>query len=289
MIKNIASAIRGTCNFSTDGEVELFRKTAIELTKHLPALFIDETHGGNVCNVEFDSIKGTTEQCEISDLLIVVVDDTKKCARATFWQAKKESKSKWGSQYTGNIDGSFDFKAQFNQWELLSYRHKVRPTLNFSPPTDLLASACSPSIGSFGVFYEKNHMLELNYSVAEMVSSTSFNPANSIFTINEKLGRYHAWENEVLVRKDLESFLTALINFQIGSLIIPTHKTHQWLISYIKKQMAHAKSNKHSNQIFDPNINFFKNTPSIEVSNSNNNLSILIIDVTRVDLQEKTN
>ncbi|OBU39636.1 hypothetical protein CTM76_08455 [Photobacterium phosphoreum] len=283
MINKLVKAIRASCNFSIDGEVELFRKTAIELTNLLPAIFIDETHGGNVCNVEFNSIKNTIETCEISDLLIVVVDNKRKCARATFWQAKQEKRSKWVSQYAGNTDGSFDFKAQFNQWELLSYRPEVRPTPNFSPPKDILASPFSPSIGSFGVFYEKNNLLELNYSVAEMVSSTSFNPSSSRFTINEKLSQYSAWENEVLVRKDLESFLTALINFQIGSLIIPQHSSHQWLISYVQTQMSSLKNIRYSNSAFNPNLTLFKDVPRVDINDSNGGLSILVVDVTELE------
>ena len=116
MIQTLVNNIRKSCAFSQDGEVALFRKTAIELTKHIPAIFIDETHGGNVCNVEFDSIKNQRETCEISDLLIVILDNKRCASRATFWQAKKDKKSKWVAGYTGQELGSFDFKAQFNQW-----------------------------------------------------------------------------------------------------------------------------------------------------------------------------
>lgn len=280
MINNLVNGIRLTCDFSKDGEVQLFRKTAIEITKHIPAVFIDETHGGNVCNVEFDSIKRTREKCEISDLLIVVVDDVRKCARVTFWQAKKENKSNWASHYLGGIDGSFDFKAQFNQWELLSYRPEVFRTSNFAPPKDLLAPPFSPSIGSFGVFYQKNNLLELNYSVAEMVASTSYKPANSKFTINEKLNQYFAWEHEALVKKDMKSFLTALFDFQIGSLLDPKNQTHQWLISYIKAEMSSSKNKRYSNRAFNPNLNLFKSVPDIDVNDSKGSLSMLVIDIT---------
>lgn len=94
-----------------DGEVKLFRQLAISICKYSSSVFIDETHG-KVSNVKYKSIKKNQKPCEISDLLIVVYCHRRNEFRATFWQAKKETKSKWNQKSKAS---DFDFKGQFNQ------------------------------------------------------------------------------------------------------------------------------------------------------------------------------
>jgi len=215
-IIGITNAFRKSTNFATDGEVSLFRALAKAIVSNSNSVFIDETHG-SVAQVEFQSLVKGTEQCEIADLLIVVKNQQANQYRATFWQAKKESHPRWpGPRGRAN----FDFEAQFNQWELLSQRPVIKGLANFSPDPNILRLANSPSIGSFGVFYENNGDVDVNYSVAEMVSSSSVSKKPRM-VINELLSSYCAWDAEVLVRHDLKSFLEALNSFQIGSYIDP--------------------------------------------------------------------
>lgn len=227
-IAAIVRAFQSNANINTDNEVELFRKLSKAICDGSRSLFIDETHG-NVAKVKFDSIINGSDQCEISDLLIVIKDGQSGRYRATFWQAKREKSSKWKDVAGQN---NFDFHGQFNQWELLSYRPHIEGVGNFSPPSDLLSDASSPSISSFGVFHELNGNVEVNYSVAEMVVSSSISKTPKM-VINEKLSGYIAWDRESIVKQDLRSFLEAIKGFSIGAIINPETRAGEWMLNYI--------------------------------------------------------
>jgi hypothetical protein len=230
-ITSIIKKFQSSANFSTDNEVELFRHFAQSVCLHSNSSFIDETHG-MVAQVEFVSGFKGLNRCEISDLLIITKNGRHPEYRATFWQAKKESKPKWPSP---RGDNNFDFKGQFNQWELLSCRPSIRGLGKFSPPSYLLSDAESPSIGSFGVFHEDNGLVEVNYSVAEMVVTSSIG-AYPKMVINEKLSQYSAWDNEVLVMPNIETFLKAINAFSVGSLISPATDIGRWMLKYISNK-----------------------------------------------------
>lgn len=227
-IDQVIKDFRNRSTFSSDGEVQLFRHLALSIVANANGLFIDETHG-RVAQVEFTSLINGLEHCEISDLLIVVKHTAKKLYRATFWQAKKERRPRW--PIMGGT-GNFDFEAQFNQWELLSQRPQVKGMTTFRPPIDLLSGASSPSIGSFGAFFEYNGKVEVNYSVAEMVSSSSVTK-HPRMVINGYLAKYQAWNSEVLVRNDLRSFLESINDFAVGAIIDPASTSGRWLAGYI--------------------------------------------------------
>jgi len=228
-ITAIINTFQSSARFPADDEVVLFRKLASAIEQHSRATFIDETHG-KVAQVEFQSSINGKDQCEISDLLIVTKHVRSKYIRATFWQAKREQFPRWpGPRGTNN----FDFEAQFNQWELLSQRPSIKGLGKFAPHHDVLKEATSPSIGSFGVFYESNGSTEVNYSVAEMVTSSGISK-HSRMVINERLSQYYAWGREVLVRNDLQSFLASLAFFEIGSLIDLNKASGKWLARYIQ-------------------------------------------------------
>ncbi|HFQ5065969.1 TPA: hypothetical protein ACGUVR_004556 [Vibrio vulnificus] len=249
MKQNIIQDFRRSSSFS-DSEVKLFQQLAKSTLKYSTGIFVDETHG-TTSNVEYISIRGVKERCEISDLLIVTVDPSSQYARATFWQAKKETKPQWiknvGSQ---NIsDGCFDFKCQFNQWELLSCRPDIAGVGAFSPPKTLLSSSHSPSIGSYGVFYESGSNLEVNYSVAEFITCTSLPKVNSRVTkaqprmaINNKYAKYSIGFEEKIVCKNLDSFIEALLNFEIGVVLNKSKQEDIWLLKYVKAQVKASKN-----------------------------------------------
>ncbi len=219
---------RSNSAFNRDGEVALFRQLANSILAHTNGVFIDETHG-TVAKVEFTSPINGIEHCEISDLLLIMKDIQSRQYRATFWQAKKEKHPRWPVAIS---DANFDFEAQFNQWELLSQRPSIKGLSKFHPPSDLLSNATSPSIGSFGVFYERNGVIEVNYSVAEAVTSSGITK-HPRMVINGHLSKYIYAHREALVRSDMDSFFEAINDFSIGSLLDPTSPPGKWLAKYI--------------------------------------------------------
>ncbi len=195
-----------------NNEVDLFRQLAISIEANSSkSTFIDETHG-HKAQVKFTSqIFGNT-QCEISDLLIVSRNSRTDQYRATFLQAKRET-STIASLH--NRIRNFIFKGQYNQWELLSHRPNIIGVRDFKPHPELLSKAISPSIGSFGVFYEEKAKVEFNYSVAEYISvaSKAKHPKMIINEMLTKHGIHIPFSNaprEVIVRNNLTTFLNAL-------------------------------------------------------------------------------
>jgi hypothetical protein len=197
-----------------------------------------ETHGGKVCNVSFTSATGKPETCEIADLLVVSSAPNHSGLRATFWQVKKQAASKW---LNVTCSGSqLDFKGQFNQWDLLSRRPGVKGVASFMPPTDILSSFGSSSIGSFGVFYEKGSIPEVAHSIAEFVACPTPAAKHPTLSINGNLDKYYFSQTEAITRSDLSTFLSALFAFQVGALLDPSHQSHQWLVSLLGRRLLKA-------------------------------------------------
>lgn len=271
---------------TTDTEVELFQQLAKSILKFSNGIFVDETHG-TTSNVEYTSIRGVIERCEISDLLILTIDKNRSINRATFWQAKKEVKPQWvNNAGKKNItDGCFDFKCQFNQWELLSYRPHLSGVGKFSPPHKLLSSFDSASIGSYGVFHQKNNKIEVNYSIAEFISSSSLPNVNGKKTkahprmaINEKMSKYVYGNGERIVCTNLYDFIISLLIGAIGAPLNLEIHEHLWLMSYVKQQAKSSKNviygnNTNSLEELLPDISFDDNVNSY----ASGKFSILVI------------
>jgi hypothetical protein len=236
VIKQIISQFRSATNFSTHGEVALFRELASAIQTNTKSVFIDETHGPKKCNVRFVNCLGAQDRCEISDLLIITFLSKDKPLRATFWQAKKEPKSEWAS--SKSKVRQLDFQAQFNQWDLLARRPKISGAEKFSPPKNLLSGATSSSIGSFGTFYERNGVIEVFHSVAEFVCCKNPNAKHPMFISNGLLGRYQFSHQEAITRVKLREFLAALLGYQIGSLLLPTSPADVWLAKYAQSKAS---------------------------------------------------
>jgi hypothetical protein len=235
----IAASFRTSISFAKDGEVGLFRALAVALVTHSASTFVDETHGGMVCNVSFTSVTGKPETCEIADLLVISVLPSGRL-RATFWQAKKQGKSKWlGSSVGGE---QLDFDGQFNQWDLLSRRPHLVGVGKFHPPSNLLSSFGSAAIGSFGVFYQRGSLVEVSHSTAEFVACHNPLVRHPKMCISGYLAKYSCAENEVLVRPTLESFLDALLTGTIGALLHPAVPAHRWLVDYARRKGASTLS-----------------------------------------------
>lgn len=274
MIPKIVTDFRAKQLFPRTGEVELFRNFATSIANHSHSIFIDETHGPKVCNVRFTSATGKTETCEIADLLIISSSPLGQL-RATFWQAKKQAASKWLSATTGNEQ--FDFKGQFNQLDLLSRRPTISGLGGFHPPPTLLSSFDSASIGSFGVFYQRNSLIEVNHSVAEFVACNNPTAKHPKMVINGYLAKYYYSAGEAIVRPTLTSFLEALFAHQVGAPLNSTESDHRWLVSYARSKTAKAFGSNVDLRGLD---RFLIDTPpfNIELNDPGDGLSVLIVN-----------
>ena len=239
MITKIISDFNSKSSFSTSDEVCLFRALARAIENYSSSTFIDETHGGKVCNVSFTSTTGKPEICEIADLLVISIS-IQGPLRATFWQVKKQGASKWLNS-TSSVH-QLDFKGQFNQWDLLSRRPSISGVDSFRPPSDLLSSFRSPSIGSFGVFYPKGAKTEVAYSIAEFVSCANPTAKHPTLSVNGYLSKYTFPQDEVISRGDLSAFLRALFAFQVGALLDSSEATHRWLVRWVRSKAVQAGS-----------------------------------------------
>ena len=277
-IDQVIKDFRNRSTFSSDGEVQLFRHLALSIVANANGLFIDETHG-RVAQVEFTSPINGLEHCEISDLLIVVKHTNRKLYRATFWQAKKERHPRW--PIMGGA-GNFDFEAQFNQWELLSQRPRIKGMTTFRPPIDLLSGASSPSIGSFGVFFEHNDKIEVNYSVAEVVSSSGVTK-HPRMVINGYLAKHWAWNQEMLVRNDLRSFLESIDDFAVGAIIDPASTSGRWLAGYIAGKCV---ANNHDSFIDENDFDGPPDYVEVGPNREGDGISVLMIE-TESDLTNR--
>jgi len=228
----------------SDGEVNLFRKLASSISSQAKTTFISETHG-TICNVEFTSIQGNIQCCEIADLLIVTLNKKRKRAKATFLQAKKENESQWVTKAIDRdlSNGCFDFSCQYDQWELLSFRPLINGVKKFNPPQKLLSSM-TPNISSYGVFFENTHgLLDLKYSIAEFITSTTLPESESgkkyknnlRMSINDKYEKYYLNGSKIVCR-NLDEFIESLLSFQIGDLL----KTQEgsWILQYAQRRYS---------------------------------------------------
>lgn len=267
----ISIKFRADAKFSNDGEVELFRKLAKAIEHGSSSIFVEETHGAVKYNVEFNLATGVKARCEIADLLIISRSDSAPLYRATFWQAKKQAKSKWVA--LGTPERHVDFKGQFNQWDLLSRRPAIIGVPPFIPPGDLLTSFSSGSIGSFGVFYERPSQIELVHSVAKFISCSNPRARHSIMVANAHLEQYFYNGSEVLARTELQSFLDALLNHQVGSPLDLGILTHKWLMVY-----ARSKVLVNRGQVFDDFFDAIGDVEIMDVPQRKDGLSVLLVD-----------
>ena len=197
-------------------EIDLFRLFAQLLSKHLPTVFSDETHG-NVAQVEFSSsyFLGTNPHCEISDLLIIVFSKRAYEVRATFCQTKRRYR------HLLNNSPHFSFTGDINQYDLLANRPVIKGLGSFKPNPHILSKAILPSIGSFGIFYRaKSHShIELYYSTARNIlpRSVSKNTVMYIPVSNNSYYYHNGKYQELISCNSMAIFAHNLIAMKIGS------------------------------------------------------------------------
>lgn len=142
-------------NFS---EIQQFRALMRSFSSLKNNFKVEEFHGMKhqvIFNGE-GSWGRSPARCEISDLLIVSYRKYPTFqARATLLQAKKSNdKHSNLCSTSSNLIPSIDFKANLEQWDLLSRRPNVLPYKPFDCRPDILSGAILPSIGSLGVFHK---------------------------------------------------------------------------------------------------------------------------------------
>lgn len=141
-------------NFS---EVQQFRALMRSFSSLSLPFKIEEFHGMKY-QVVFNgqgSWGRPSARCEISDLLVISYRKSPQFqARATLLQAKKSNEKH--PSLCGGFPNSIpytDFKANLEQWDLLSRRPNVLPYPPFDCHPEILSGAILPSIGSLGVFH----------------------------------------------------------------------------------------------------------------------------------------
>lgn len=155
------------------GELALFR-AFIRTFNMLGTEALAKEYHGNRHQVTFQQARGagrSTPRCELCDFFIIYYPaGAPSAARLTFNQAKASSKS-FGCNGMANAIKPYGFRANLEQWDLLSNRPSIYPaTRTFQPPSDLLSGAILPSVGTFGVFYPVGFGFEFAYFVAERLS-----------------------------------------------------------------------------------------------------------------------
>lgn len=158
------------------GEVALFR-AFINAFNALGTEALAKEYHGTRYQVTFHQARGAgrpTPRCELCDVLIIHYPiGNPSAARITFNQAKVSSKP-FGCYVNARLSKPYSFRANLEQWDLLSNRPIISPaTRTFQPPSELLSSAILPSVGTFGVFYPVGSRFDFAYFVADRLSAVN--------------------------------------------------------------------------------------------------------------------
>ena len=168
-------------------------------------------------------------RCELCDVLLVVYSTNGGFgARVTFLQAKlsRETHATGLAASAGLIERQ-EFKANFEQWNLLCSRPPLLATTVFDPPPDLLSGALLPSVGTFGIFHQLPHSpVDLFYVSADCLAPASTPPGP-----DTRLGRLitkhggaarravGSWD-EVTYCPNVFQFAQALYDLSIGTPVV---------------------------------------------------------------------
>ena len=179
--KQLQSAFAYESGRSAFTEVDQFRALIRAFSGLKPHFFLEEFHGFKR-QVYFDtshSWQRPRARCELCDVLFVVYSTNGGFgARVTLLQAKlsRETHATGLAASSGLIERQ-EFKANFEQWNLLCARPALIATTVFDPPPDLLSGALLPSVGTFGVFHQSpSGPIDLFYVSADCLAPTTTPP-----------------------------------------------------------------------------------------------------------------
>lgn len=205
-------------------EVQQFR-ALMKSFSSLPAPFKVEEFHGMKHQVIFNG-KGSwgraSARCEISDLLIISYSNNYGFkARATLLQAKKSNeKHNLCSNNPLNLSLNTSFKANLEQWDLLSRRPNVLPYPPFHCHPEILSGAILQSIGSIGVFHKikgkEYDFFYMSADIANPISSPKQKHAKLQVATNST-HRIRGNFNECIFSCCLYTFALALFNLEVGT------------------------------------------------------------------------
>ncbi len=129
--------------------MELFRALANHLERHCKAIYVEELHG-HPGMVKFDSKiwPGRRTQCELCDLVVVVLDPLLADARVTIHQVKAHCGD---APVSGR--SRFPRSGDVHQFELLTTKPKIESVGGIKFDESLLEIGEHTSYTSYGVFY----------------------------------------------------------------------------------------------------------------------------------------
>lgn len=219
------------------GEIVLFQFMQSYLSNKYNCCLINQTHKRLV---NFQSpTTGCTKARELSDLWIITYSPKLKKARMTFLQAKFEKKIKSSNK-------PFNFQGDYFQYDLLSKRPQIINSNKFNFPNNILSSAISDSVGSFGVFYfNQNKILDFAFAVASDITIHT-KPAVSCRTKQRQLyfqrncNLRNVKKSGLELRSTLSAdcFECALLDLLIGTPIEQDQNLIYYLKNYFKTIVA---------------------------------------------------
>lgn len=151
-------------------EVDLFR-AFIRVFNLLGTDALAKEYHGNRYQVTFNERRGAGRaipRCELCDVMIInyPIGDPG-AARITFNQAKVTDNVLRCHQAFSTA-APYSFRANLEQWDLLSNRPYISSASRFFyPPSNLLSGALLSSVGTFGVFYPVGTSFDFAYLVAD--------------------------------------------------------------------------------------------------------------------------
>ncbi|AZF16291.1 hypothetical protein [Pseudomonas sp. R3-18-08] len=171
-----------TTSLGLKKEVDLFR-AFISAFNALGTDALAKEYHGNRYQVTFSNGRGagrTFPRCELCDVMIInyPVGDPS-AARITFNQAKVTDTALRCHQVFSKM-APYSFRANLEQWDLLSNRPYISSASRFFyPPSNLLSDALLPSVGTFGVFYPVGTSFDFAYLVADGLAARNNNASRS--------------------------------------------------------------------------------------------------------------
>lgn len=225
--KSLAAAFARESRSSRFSEIEQFRALMRAFGALRGKFKVEEFHGAKH-QVYFNGHGAWARKparCELCDLAIFSYSANGGFrGRLTFLQAKLEKELELSdSDLLGYVlAGGIPFKANLEQWDLLSRRPDVLPVPPFATSPRLLSGSALASVGSFGIFHRMNNAKEAGmfYSCADCLV-----PQGTSSTRYGKLLAESACFSDRIVDghvertfcRDVASFGKALFQLEIGT------------------------------------------------------------------------
>lgn len=209
-VKKIINSYTTELQKAKQNEVHCFQSLSRAISNNTTC-YSKEFHGTKYL-VEFNARRPNPHRnrarCELCDILYIIF--SKKDVRISFIQAKREYSP---------IKASLKFTANLEQWELLHWKRSVQSySKNTFIPQDILKNSYR-SITSFLFFHPVGKIHDLVYC-----SASSLFQVNSNYKYTSANGKVNLYQhspsphfNEILYSKDMNDFLTHLLNGKIGA------------------------------------------------------------------------